>query len=114
MTLKNSEPEPDVTIVQGSRRDYKDHHPGPKDIHLIIEIADTSLAQDRDIKKPLYAQAQLQEYWIINLNDCQVEVFSKPVNNDYMEKKVFKPGDQIRIQIDNQDIGSVKVKDILP
>src|SRR4051812_41814935 len=55
-----------------------DHHPGPSDIALVIEVADSSLARDRDIKGPAYAAAGLPVYWIVNLIERQVEVYTAP------------------------------------
>lgn len=72
-----SEPEPDVTVVAGDVRDYKDAH--PTTAVLIVEIADTSLAYDRTEKASLYAKAGIADYWILNLMDRQVEVRRDPV-----------------------------------
>ncbi len=78
ITTADSEPEPDVVVVQGSRRAYLDRHPGPQDIALVIEVADSSLQHDRSSKKRLYAAAAITEYWIINLIANQVEVYTDP------------------------------------
>ena len=59
ITTDTSEPEPDVTVVRGDRRDYLDHHPGPEDVALLVEVADASLQRDRGSKKRLYARARI-------------------------------------------------------
>lgn len=70
-----SEPEPDLAVVSGSPRDYTDHPSGPV---LVVEVADSSLALDREYKGSLYARARLPEYWIVNLVDQVLEVYRDP------------------------------------
>lgn len=77
-----SEPEPDVAVVVGTPRDYRSEH--PQSASLVVEVSDTTLAYDRETKAPLYAQAGIPEYWIVNLLDRQVEVFQNPQHtNDH-------------------------------
>lgn len=71
-----SEPEPDLAVVTGTPRDYRDEHPTTAE--LVVEIADTTLSYDRTRKTALYAQAGIQEYWIINLINRQLEVYRQP------------------------------------
>jgi Uma2 family endonuclease len=70
-----SEPEPDLAIVAGGPRDYMDH---PSQPALVVEVADSSLALDREHKGSLYARARLPEYWIVNLVDRVLEVYRDP------------------------------------
>ena len=72
----SSEPEPDLSVIQGSWRDYRDAH--PSSAVLVIEIADTSLDYDRDCKGSLYARSRIQDYWIVNLTDRCVEIYRDP------------------------------------
>lgn len=72
-----SEPEPDVAVVPGARRDYREGH--PQRPVLIVEVADSSLITDRKIKGSLYARAGVADYWIVNLVDHRVEVYRDPV-----------------------------------
>jgi Uncharacterized protein conserved in cyanobacteria, COG4636 len=76
LSLGESEPEPDVSVVQGSPDDYEEAH--PTTAMLVIEVADTSLPYDRTIKQSLYAKAGIPEYWIVNLKEAQVEVYREP------------------------------------
>jgi Uma2 family endonuclease len=71
-----SEPEPDVAVVAGSPRDYRDAHPSTA--LLIVEIADASLAFDRTVKASLYARAGIGDYWVLNLVDGLLEVHRDP------------------------------------
>lgn len=72
-----SEPEPDVVVVPGRPRDYRDAHPSQP--VLIVEVADTSLALDRVRKGGLYARAAVADYWVLNLIDEVLEVYREPV-----------------------------------
>jgi Uma2 family endonuclease len=71
-----SEPEPDVAMVAGSPRDYRDEHPHAA--VLVVEVADSTLAFDRQRKASLYARAGIQECWIVNLIDRCVEIYRDP------------------------------------
>src|SRR6266498_4470063 len=78
ITLSESEPEPDLAVVRGTRRSYLTQHPGPADVGLLVEVADSSLDRDRNDKGPIYAQAGIPCYWIVNLVDRRIEVFTAP------------------------------------
>ena len=71
-------PEPDIAIVRGSEEDFATQHPGPADVPLAIEVADSSVATDRSTKQRLYASAGIPVYWLVNLPQSQVEVFEQP------------------------------------
>ncbi|MBE9039230.1 Uma2 family endonuclease [Oscillatoriales cyanobacterium LEGE 11467] len=94
--LNNSEPEPDFTIARNCDDSYLSHHPYPEDIILVIEIADSSLDYDRQVKLPLYAEAGIAEYWIVNLFDRQLEVYRQPYQKtnggfNYSQQQIFLP-----------------------
>jgi len=72
----HSEPEPDVAVVAGKREDYATQH--PRTALLIVEVSDTTLMFDRTGKASLYARAGIEDYWIVNLVDLQVEVYRQP------------------------------------
>lgn len=84
ITLSASEPEPDIAIVKLPESKYNQHHPYPDDIFWLIEVANTSLNKDLFIKKKIYAEAQIAEYWIINLQAQELIVFRQPENGDYL------------------------------
>lgn len=71
-----SEPEPDVAVVAGLPRDYRDAHPSRA--FLVVEVADASLAFDRGIKASIYARAEIADYWVQNLVDEQLELYRHP------------------------------------
>ncbi|MEM8612044.1 MAG: Uma2 family endonuclease [Cyanobacteria bacterium P01_H01_bin.105] len=78
ITTTDSEPEPDVVIVRGDTRQYLDRHPGPDDIALVIEVSDATLQSDRTSKYRTYARANISIYWIVNLVEAQIEVYTEP------------------------------------
>lgn len=93
-----SEPEPDVSVVQGSHRQYEAQH--PKTALLSLEVSDSSLAFDRGRKGSLYAKHQISDYWIVNLIDRQLEVYREPIADAsqhygyrYATWTIHKPGD---------------------
>ena len=98
----NSEPEPDVVIAQKKADNYLSAHPTANDIILIIEISDSTLRYDREIKSSLYAEANINYYWIVNLANNYLEVYTNPFNDNkgnfyYRNKNIFLPDDSIEI-----------------
>lgn len=96
----NSEPEPDFAIVQNRDDDYFSAHPRPTDVLLVMEVADSSLGYDQDVKIPLYAQAGIADYWIFNLFDNHLECYSEPYQDSqgkygYSNKRIFLPNQVI-------------------
>ncbi len=90
-----SEPEPDIGIAKFKKDKYRAYHPTPEDVLLIIEIADTTLMKDRTIKKQLYAEAGIPEYWIVNLKEQEIEVYREPAGKTYSESSTIRPGENI-------------------
>jgi Uma2 family endonuclease len=116
--LPKSEPEPDAAIVRGSPRERRGRHPGPAEIGVVIEVADRSLQRDRTVKGPIYAEAGLPEYWLINLVDKQIEVYSQPSGPAsepaFAKRHDYRAGEMIPIQLDGNRIGSIAAADLLP
>lgn len=86
LTFSDSEPEPDLSVVAGSRNDYQEH---PRTAALVVEIEVSSLAEDREMAS-LYAAAGVQEYWIVNASSRTVEVYRQPLGDQYGQ--TFKHG----------------------
>ncbi|PSF35036.1 hypothetical protein C7H19_18000 [Aphanothece hegewaldii CCALA 016] len=93
ITLADSEPEPDIAIVRLPTNKYKIHHPYPEDIFWVIEVANTSLKKDLELKQSIYANAFLQEYWIIDLSQTKLIVFREPNNGYYQSRKEYTEGE---------------------
>jgi Uma2 family endonuclease len=87
----NSEPEPDIVIARWRDDEYLDSHPVPADIILVIEVADSTLSFDRNTKAPLYAAAGISEYWIVNLVDDRLEIYSQPQGDIYTNTQFVLP-----------------------
>ena len=118
VTLPDSEPEPDVAVVTGAPARYRDHHPGPQEIAFIVEVADSSLARDRNEKARAYAAAGIPVYWIVNLVDTRIEVYTSPSGPAalprYGQRQDYGPGDLIPLVVGGQQVGQIAVADILP
>jgi Uma2 family endonuclease len=101
-----SEPEPDLALLRLRDDFYRDAHPTPADVLLIIEVADTTLAYDRQVKAPLYAKAGVAEVWIVNLTDEQIEVYTEPAGGTYQTVSNFLRGEEVRaLTIANLAVG---------
>lgn len=97
ITLDNvSEPEPDIAVLKMRDDFYTDAHPQPEDILLLIEVADTSLDKDRNIKLPGYARAGIPEAWLVVLAEGTVEVHTQPSAEGYNSIQIFRAGKAIK------------------
>jgi Uma2 family endonuclease len=118
VALLDSQPEPDFAIARGTLRSFLDRHPGPADVGLIIEVADTSLLRDQRDKTRIYARAGVPVYWIINLVDRRVEVYTQSSGPTaapaYGASQVYPPGDAVPPVLDGAAVGSVAAADLLP
>ncbi len=111
----DSQPEPDLAVARGQARDYLDRHPGPADVPLVIEVADSSLARDRGLKARVYARAGITNYWIVNLVDRQIEVYTEPTDQaTYARVETVGPDGAIRMVINGAEVGPIAARDLLP
>jgi len=81
-----SEPEPDLVLLRPRADFYADAHPVAADVLLAVEVADTSIDYDREVKLPLYAQAGLPEVWLIDLQKGHIEVYARPQGCAYQKR----------------------------
>ena len=100
--INDSEPEPDLTIVKNTPDDYFLNHPIPSDIFLIIEVADSSLKYDQEVKLFLYSEAGISDYWIFNLMDYYLECYSDPYQDlqgkfGYRHKSIILPNESVKL-----------------
>ncbi len=118
ITTADSEPEPDVAVVRGASRDYLARHPGPADMALVVEVSDSSLQRDRFYKGPIYANAAIPVYAIINLLDHQVEIYTDPTGPDaapvYRIRRDYRPGALVPFLVDGRDVGPIPAEELLP
>ena len=112
--LLDSVPEPDVAVVRGDDDDYAQSYPGPAEIGLIIEVSGSSLDRDRTLKLPAYARSCLAIYWIINLFDHCLEVYSGPAGSEYRSHQILGPDDEVSLILDGREVARLRVRDLLP
>ncbi len=89
---EHSEPEPDLMLLRPRADFYRDAHPGPEDVYLVVEVSETSLAYDREVKLPLYARFGVPEVWLVNLVEDRLEVYRAPRSGSYTHKAVYTQG----------------------
>jgi Uma2 family endonuclease len=118
VTTVDSEPEPDAVVVRGQDRDYATRHPGPGDVALVVEVADSSLHRDRTAKRRIYARAGIPVYWIVNLVDRRIEVYTAPSGPgeapDYAERADYGETAAAPVLIDGRAMGEVHCRHVLP
>lgn len=113
----DSEPEPDAAVAVGPEDRYDSTHPKPRDILLLVEVGDSSLSLDQGEKLIAYAAVRVPEYWVVNLIDRQVEVYTLPRGGKaptYRDRIVYGPGQSVPVVIAGQTLGSIPVSELLP
>ncbi len=118
ITTEDSEPEPDVAVVRGRRGQYDRHHPEPRDVALVVEVADVTLRRDRTTKKRIYARTGIPVYWIVNLPERRIEVYSDPTGAcqepDYRQHEDYAAGAEVPVLIEGGEVSRVPVAALLP
>jgi Uma2 family endonuclease len=117
ITLSSSEPEPDFSASEPPKSKYDTRNPGPDEVYLVVEVADSSLAFDSNEKLEMYAAAGIPVYWVVNLIDKRVEVYTKPKGGKkpgYGKVTKYKPGDDVPVMIAGKKRGTIAVSEILP
>ncbi len=93
---ERSEPQPDLALLRFRSDFYASSHPGPEDVLLVVEVAETSADVDREVKLPLYARSGIAEAWLVDLAGGQVEVGRRPTLRGYEEVERFGRGARVR------------------
>lgn len=117
ITLATGEPEPDFLVARGPARRFLQSHPTPKETGLLIEVADSTLAIDRELKSLAYARAGVQVYWIINLIDSRIEVFTDPKGGkspSYRQQREYSATQSVPLILDGHEIARIPVRELLP
>ncbi len=116
LAIEDSEPEPDISLVRGKRLDYNQKHVTPADVALVAEISDSSLQIDRKLKLRLYAQARIPVYWIVNLIDNRLEIYSDPFGDGdaatYRQHTDYQPTDEAPVVIDGQEVARLALSEL--
>lgn len=118
VVLSTSEPEPDITVARSELSDDASRNPEAGDVALIVEVSDSTLTHDRTMKKSLYAAERIPTYWIVNLIDQRLEVYTDPSGStaqpDYATVRVLGPTEEVAVILDGQEVARLAVRDLLP
>jgi Uma2 family endonuclease len=118
VTLSDGEPEPDGIVVRGRIEDYASRHPQAIDVPLVVEVADSSLDRDRGIKLRSYARAGIPAYWLLNLIDRVLEVYTQPDSGNepasYRARELLRPNQATTLVMDRRECGRIVVSSLLP
>ena len=118
VTLPDSEPEPDASLVRGDEATISAGKPVAADVGLVVEVADSSLREDRAYSGRMYARAGIPVYWIVNLIDRQVEVYADPDPAAdppaYRTRTDYRAGQDVPVVLDGQPAGTIPVAELLP
>jgi Uma2 family endonuclease len=118
VTIGNSEPEPDICVAVGPDNRYVDHHPREAEIGLIVEVSDSTLDDDRDVKGPIYAAAGIPVYWIINVKAREIEVYTDPTGAStrpaYRNRHDYRIGETVPVAIFDKTFAPIVVAEIFP
>jgi Uma2 family endonuclease len=106
-------PEPDVKIVRGRSRDYVGRFPTTLDVALVVEVSDSTLPKDRSLVAT-YAAEGIPIYWLVNLTDSRVEVYSDIVADAYTRCTTYGSADEVPVVLDGREVGRVRAEEILP
>ncbi|HYH65170.1 MAG TPA: Uma2 family endonuclease [Urbifossiella sp.] len=118
ISLGPMDPQPDGVILRGTDEDYDARVPLATDLGVIIEVADSSLQLDRRAKGRLYARFSIPVYWIVNVADKQIEVYTEPdpsaAPEVYRTRTDYRPGQDVPVVLDGVAVASVPAADLLP
>ena len=126
VALDESRPEPDVALARGDSKTFSARHPGPADLGLVVEVSESSLARDELDKTRIYARDSIPVYWVVNLVDRRVEVFTDPTGPDpaaglpggpdphYRTRQGYPAGTAVPVTLDGVAVGAIPVDELLP
>jgi Uma2 family endonuclease len=112
-----SESEPDFALVRGDESTYGNRHPGPADIGLVVEVSDSSLRIDRHDKGIIYAQNGIPVYWVVNVIDKVIEVYTQPSGTGdaaaYAQRADYPVGTAVPVVLDGTAVGSIMAAEVM-
>ena len=118
ITLTDSEPEPDVALLRGDETNYDARHPEPRDVGIVVEVADSSLLSDRRDKGRIYSAAGIPIYWVVNVIDRQIEVYTDPqaaaTPPEYATRTDYPHGGSVPVVLDGVTVATLAVADLIP
>ena len=115
--LDDSKPEPDLVVLRGPNKDYRKRKPSLRDVAMLVEISDSSLAHDSGDKREVYAIASIPLYWIVNIPNRRIDVYTRPtgpVEQPRFEScQSYGPDDEVPLVLDGSEVGRIAIKDVL-
>ena len=114
-----SMPEPDISLVRGALRDYLEKRPTALDVAILVEVSDSSLANDSREKLEAYAADGIASYWIVNIPARRIDVYTDPTRlavgkATYRTRHSYGPDDDVPVVFDGHEVGRFAVRDVLP
>ncbi len=106
-------PHPDVAVTRGKDRDYLGRHPDATDLALVVEVSDATLTKDQALAAT-YGSSGVPVYWIVNVQNRQLEVYSNPTAGVYPAPTILKETDSVELIVAGQPLGRIAVADLLP
>jgi Uma2 family endonuclease len=117
ITFSDSEPEPACSVVRGPDDLYNRRHPRPSETGFVVEVSDETIGRDRGIKLEIYASGGIPVYWIVNLIDRRVEVYTEPrggKNPTYRKHTDYAPGEDVPVTVGRKRLGTIAASELLP
>lgn len=115
--LADSQPQPDLSVSTGPDTRYRSAHPRAGDVVLVVEVSDSAIRFDTGEKLAMYASAKVPVYWIVNLRDRMIEVYTNPRGGkspNYRKSEFFTPGQSVPVVLVGQTVGTIPVNELLP
>lgn len=117
LAQSDSEPEPDIAVVPGPRNRYTRAHPAAAELGIVVEVSDSSLAIDRHDKNRIYAAEGIPVYWVVNIPEKQIEVYTQPAGTGddaaYTRRDDFSVGTSVPVVLGAATVGAVAVSEVL-
>ena len=117
-TMDDGEPEPDIAVVPGPIGRFHEMHPRPFDVVLLVEISNTTIGYDRGPKLRDYARNSIERYWVVNIEDRQVEEYTESTGPtdlpQFRSRRNFREGESVPLILRNQTFQPVPVSDLMP
>ncbi len=110
---RSSEPEPDVSVVQGDYEDYSHRHPDPQDVALVVEVTRTTAAKDRALAR-VYGPGGIPVYWIVNVPRRQIEVYTLKEPGRYPPPVILREKQSVNLIIAGKIVATIPVAKLLP
>ncbi len=116
ITMPESEPEPDIVIFAGEQAQYEHRHPYPCDVALVVEVCESTWEMDSGEKLRLFASHLIEQYWIVNIPEHRVEIYTEPqpgTDPRYQSRIDYAPGTDIPLTLAGKSVGSLPVSEFL-